>query len=364
MVCVALVMVLNLVNLTGDVVYKCPRCGFTTEANTWMFRCPRCGSPLNVEYELRKPRELSRRELAKVLPVKELVSLGEGATPMVNRRGYYFKLEYLNPTGSFKDRGWALALSVLGNDVTVVEDSSGNAGLSLAAYSMVKGVRARIYVPRGASEAKKRFMRLLGANVVETPSRADASALAMSYQDGVYVGHSWNPFFIHGVKLIAYEIALELGKVDNVVAPLGNGTLLLGLYTGFRELVDMRVIKEVPRLIAVEASGYEWAYRALHNTPPGPQSTLPEGIMVPQPPRLEQIVDAVRDSGGEVVVAGDFDVVDGLREGLRLGFIIEPTSAVVFKALRELKPSGSTVVILTGSGLKTTNEIHSLLAGS
>ncbi|KUO93482.1 MAG: hypothetical protein AT713_06785 [Caldivirga sp. JCHS_4] len=76
-------MVLNLVNLTGDVVYKCPRCGFTTEANTWMFRCPRCGSPLNVEYELRKPRELSRRELAKVLPVKELVSLGEGATPMV-----------------------------------------------------------------------------------------------------------------------------------------------------------------------------------------------------------------------------------------------------------------------------------------
>jgi len=96
---VALVMVLNLVNLTGDVVYKCPRCGFTTEANTWMFKCPRCGSPLNVEYELRKPRELSRRELAKVLPVKELVSLGEGLTPMVNRRGYLLQTRVPQPNG-------------------------------------------------------------------------------------------------------------------------------------------------------------------------------------------------------------------------------------------------------------------------
>lgn len=357
-------MVINLVNMSVNVTYRCPRCGFTTDATTWMIKCPRCGSPLDITYDLRKPRELSRRELMRALPVKEPISLGEGLTPLVNRRGQYFKLEYLNPTGSFKDRGWSLALSVLSNDVTVVEDSSGNAGLSLATYSMVKGVKARIYVPKTASEAKKRVMRLMGANVIEAPTRAEASSLAMSYSEGVYVGHSWNPFFIHGVKLIAYEIALELDKIDNVIAPLGNGTLLLGLYTGFRELVELKMIKDMPRLIAVEASGYEWAYRAIYNTPQGKASTLPEGIIVPQPPRLNQIVDAIRDSGGDVIVADDSDVISGLREALRLGFIIEPTSAVVFKALRELKLSGNTVAILTGSGLKVINEVYNLLMGS
>ncbi len=356
-------MVLNLTNMNGEVMYKCPKCGFTTEANTWLIKCPRCGSPLDVSYDLRKPRELNRRELMRILPIKEPLSLGEGLTPLVKRGDYYFKLEYLNPTGSFKDRGWSLALSVLRSDITVVEDSSGNAGLSLAAYSAVKGVRARIYVPKTAPEAKKRLMRLLGANVVEAASRSDASSLAMNFTEGVYVGHSWNPFFIHGVKLIAYELALELKGIDNVVAPLGNGTLTLGLYLGFKEAVELKLIKDMPKIIAVEASGYEWAYSMLHNTPMGVKSTLPDGIIVPQPPRLTQIVDAIRDTGGDVVVAGDEDVIEGLREGVRLGFIIEPTSAVVFKALKELKPGGITVAVLTGSGLKLSNEIYKLIYG-
>ncbi|ABW01903.1 threonine synthase [Caldivirga maquilingensis] len=356
-------MVLNLTNMSGEVTYKCPKCGFTTEANTWLIKCPRCGSPLNVNYDLRRPRELSRSELTRILPVKEPLSLGEGLTPLVRRGDYYFKLEYLNPTGSFKDRGWSLALSVLRNDVTVVEDSSGNAGLSLAAYSAVKGVRARIYVPKTAPEAKKRLMRLLGANVVEAATRADASSLAMSFTEGVYVGHSWNPFFIHGVKLIAYELALELGNIDNVVAPLGNGTLTLGLYLGFKEAEELKLIKDTPRIIAVEASGYEWAYSMLHNTPMGVKATLPDGIIVPQPPRLTQIIDAIRDTGGDVVVVNDQGVIEGLREGIRLGFIIEPTSAVVFKALKEVNLSGTTVVILTGSGLKLSNELYRLIYG-
>lgn len=356
-------MVLNLSNMDRRIEYICPRCGFRADATVYMFRCPRCGSPLNVEYDAKKPRELSRAELLRTLPIKEPLTLGEGLTPIVERGGVYYKLEYLNPTGSFKDRGWAFTLSVLNKGLTLVEDSSGNAGMSLSAYAASAGFKARIYVPKTASEAKRRAMRLFGATVIDAPSRADASSLAMSYRDGVYVGHSWNPFFIHGVKLIAYEIALELGNVDNVIAPLGNGTLTLGLYVGFRELRELKVIKDIPRIIAVEASGYEWAYAKIHNTVPMGSSTLPEGIMVPRPPRLDQIVDAIRESGGDVVVASDDDVARGIREGLRLGFLIEPTSAVVFKALSELRPNGRTVVILTGSGLKSTLDLYRLVVG-
>ena len=353
-------MPINLANMV-KARYRCPNCGFTTDAEYWMYRCPRCGAPLDLEYEPRKPRSLTRGELSRVLPVKEPLSLGEGLTPLVKRGEYYFKLEYVNPTGSFKDRGWSAALAPFDRGIVVVEDSSGNAGLSLAAYSAFWGFRARIYVPSTAPEWKKNAIRLLGATVIEAPTRADAASLAMSYSEGTYVGHSWNPIFIHGVKLIAYEIALELGEVDYVVAPLGNGTLMLGLYQGFREAVELGIIKDMPSLIGVEASGYEWAYSRLYGAPRGVQARLPDGIAVPEPPRLSEIIKAIKETGGEVLVASDSDVVEGLKEAYRLGFLIEPTSAVVFKARDVVK--GRPVFILTGSGLKSIRDVYGLVRG-
>ena len=348
-------MPLNLINVKKGVRYVCHKCGFTTSAMTWMWKCPHCGHPLNLEFDVEKPRAATGRELMKVLPVKKTINLGEGYTPLIRRGEYELKMEGLNPTGSFKDRGWSIAASII--DAMLVEDSSGNAGVSLSAYSRGAGVRARIYVPHNASPSKKALMRFFGSEVVETADRSEAAVAALNDRDGVYVGHSWNPFFLEGTKLIAYELLYQAKTLESIVMPLGNGTLLLGLYRGFQEMIKEGLIKDIPRFIAVEAQGFCSAFSELTGQRCTGKATLPEGIMVGRPPRLDQIIDAVKESGGEVRLAGDNDVIAGLRIAASLGLIVEPTSAVVFV----VKPVPGMVHIVTGTGLKTADIIHRIL---
>lgn len=347
-------MPLNLINVKRGIKYRCSKCGFSTPAMTWMWRCPHCGHPLDLDFETRKPKAATSRELLKVIPVEKPINLGEGFTPLINAGNYIIKMEALNPTGSFKDRGWSIAASIM--DALMIEDSSGNAGVSLAAYSRGAGIKSRIYVPATASPSKKSLMRLLGADVVEAQSRSEAARLALNDRDGVYVGHSWNPFFLEGTKLIAYELRYQFEAVESVILPLGNGTLLLGLYKGFKEMIEEGLIKDMPRLIAVEAQGYCSVFTALTGRNCFHRATLPEGIMVSEPPRLDQIIAAIKESGGDIVLAGDDDVVTGLRMALSLGLVVEPTSAVVFA----VKPSTGAVYIMTGSGLKMIDVMQRL----
>lgn len=138
--------------------YRCLRCGYTTEASSWLWRCPpKCGGPLDLIIDGLKLTLSERRDLwrfSSVIPARPFISLGEGFTPLVNAdflsRNVYLKLEYLNPTGSFKDRGGsavAVSKALEFGARTVVEDSSGNAGISIAAYAAAAGIKARIYVP-------------------------------------------------------------------------------------------------------------------------------------------------------------------------------------------------------------------------
>jgi len=356
--------------------YKCARCGYTADTNVWLWRCPRCGGPIDVIIEdlrltLSEQRGLWR--FASVIPAKPLVSLGEGFTPLVKARflgeNTYLKLEYLNPTGSFKDRGSAVAVSKAAelNAKAVVEDSSGNAGISIAAYASVAGIRARIYVPRDAPEGKKSLIKALGAELIEAPSRADASKMAIGSigSDEVYIGHAWNPWFLQGTKTLAYELVNQLGHAPtSIVLPVSAGTLLLGLFIGFNELMNMGLINELPRLFAVQVQGFAKLYEELHGEYRSEPTRIADALRVSEPPRISQMINAVKSSNGDAIVVTDDEIVRAWKYMFRSGFIIEPSSATVLSGYwrlmgnNKINRNDEVVLILTGNGLKYVDLIN------
>nr|KJR72761.1 MAG: threonine synthase [Vulcanisaeta sp. AZ3] len=350
--------------------YKCPRCGFTAETSSWFWRCPRCGGVLDViieELRFTLSEHSGLWRFSSVIPVKPLVSLGEGSTPLIRAKflgeSTYLKLEYLNPTGSFKDRGSAVAVSraLEFGAKTVIEDSSGNAGISIAAYSSAAGIRAKVYVPKDAPESKKILIRSLGAELIEAPTRAEAAKMAMeSIGEGeVYIGHSWNPWFLHGTKTLAYELFDQLGRIPRVIVlPASAGTLLLGLYIGFKELLSLGMIDELPRLYAIQAQGYARLYEELHGKSSKEPTRIADALRVSDPPRINQMVEAVRSSNGDSLVVNDNEIVSAWRDLLRNGLIVEPSSAVALSGYQRLLRDGlinkseEVVIVLTGNGLK------------
>jgi len=357
----------------------CSSCGraYAPEALAW--RCE-CGSPLDVEKELpAAPRFQGRgvwryRPLIPLLDERCVVTLGEGSTPTVKRDLYgakaLLKLEYLNPTGSFKDRGATLMVSNLkaAGAREIAIDSSGNAGCAVAAYASAAGIRFRVYVPAGAPHAKKVQIALYGAELVEVagPRSEVGRRLLAELKPGVaYASHMWNPYFIEGLKTIAYEAAEEFGAPDAAVLPVGSGGLLLGVYRGFVEAVQLGLAELVPRVVAVQAAGYTPVYDALYG-PYGaepPAEPLADGIAIPNPPRLKQVVEAVKQSGGGAVVVEDREIAEALKELARAGLLVEPTSAAAVAGLRRAIETGlickgeRVLIPLTGSGLKTLDKI-------
>ncbi|MDP8023590.1 MAG: threonine synthase [Nitrososphaeria archaeon] len=325
--------------------YVCKKCGFKTETDKWLWKCPACGGVLEIEGKVESPK----------------ITLGEGNTPLVNLFGFggdvYFKLEYLNPTGSFKDRGSAMALSQaqkLGIGC-IVEDSSGNAGISVAAYAAAAGIWATVVVPKGCAPGKRHLIEALGAEIVEAEDREAAGnrAREMETQGCAYIGHQWNPWFIKGMETIASEINEQLGKApDAVITPVSSGTLLLGLYNGFRKS------KKLPRLYAVQASGYSPLYDAINGKHEGKPSKLADALQVLNPPRLEQMKEAILKSGGDALVVNDEEILSALAKLLKAGTIVEPSSASALAGYMQLLNAGKiksgekVVIILTGSGLK------------
>lgn len=361
-------------------VLKCQACGSVYELSELVWRCS-CGGVLDVVSRVRAfepdPRRRGVWRYSGMLPVSSsaAVSLGEGGTPAVEREVYglrvVFKLEYLNPTGSFKDRGSSVVVTHLKSLGVgrLVADSSGNAGLSIAAYASAAGVSCRVYAPRSAPVGKKMLIKAFGAELIEVESREAATQAAQSDLSGFYAGHLWNPFFLEGCKTLAFEAFEEVGEVDAVVLPVGSGTLLLGAWKGFRELAGAGVAGKLPRLYAVQAENSAPLFRELYGRDWVPESweVLADGIAVPSPPRLKQIASAVRESGGDVVVVRNSSIPGALKTLARMGFLVEPTSAVVLPALAELAEMGSldkgerVLVPLTGSGLKTLDKLPQLL---
>ena len=301
----------------------------------------------------------------------EPVSLGEGMTPLVplsiDGRTLHFKLEFIAPTGSYKDRGVTTLITGLRaiGVAEVLEDSSGNAGVAVAAYAAAGGLHARIFVPDYAAPAKKAQVRVYGAQLVEVPGgrAATTEAAIQAAETSVYASHAWHPLFTGGLRTCAWEIWEALGRraPDAIVLPAGQGGLLLGLFNGFLDLQRVGLIEHLPRLYAVQAAAVAPLYRAWQagasDVAPVPEGrSLAEGVLIRQPVRGTALLAALRQSEGGVTVADEEAIQTARTDLARHGLFVEPTSALALAGLRAVGdaiPEDALVVLpLTGSGLK------------
>lgn len=321
-------------------------------------------------------RSLWRYRACLPVDIPDPISMGEGRTPLVGRpwRGArpLFKLEWFSPTGSFKDRGTSVMLSYLrGQGITsVLEDSSGNGGSSIAGYGAAGGMAVLILAPAHTSPAKIAQVRAYGARVqlVEGPREESQAEAIRQSERTFYAGHNWQPLFLEGVKTLAYELWEDLGfrAPDNVVVPVGAGSGLLGCHLGFRELVASGQIPRVPRLFAAQPLNCSPVDACFTAGADGPvdrvvRPTIAEGTAIREPLRLRQMLAALRDSGGGSVAVPEQDIVAALGELGAQGLFVEPTSAVAAAAFTRLvdegriAPGDTTVVMLSGSGLKAAS---------
>ena len=356
--------------------YVCSDCGnrYDPAADRW--RCD-CTGPLEFAENPNlptEPPELDRDRglwaFEEWLAVDEGVTLGEGWTPLVEapERDVDYKLEWLFPTGSFKDRGAAATIAhALEIRVDrVVEDSSGNAGAAIATYAARSGLDAEIFVPADAKAGKLRAIERTGATVrkVEGDRAAvtDACLDAVAEGSAWYASHAWNPAFFEGTATIAYELAAQRGWTapDAVVTPLGHGTLFLGAYRGFERMAAAGLVEEVPRLYGIQAAGAAPVVAARHgDAAAAGENSLADGIQITEPAQAAAIHEAIEQSGGDAL-AVDAETTEAEYDRLhRTGFYTEPTCAVAPAAMDELRESGAiapdedVVVALTGTGLKT-----------
>jgi threonine synthase len=371
--------------------YRCPSCGAAAEADRPLWRCA-CGSAFNLAPGIGLGRgdiaageaSLWRYGAALALGGPPRVSLGEGWTPLVERRWrgaqVLFKLESQMPTGSFKDRGTAVMLThLLEVGVGAVhEDSSGNAGASLATYAAAAGIPCTIYVPAAAPRGKIVQIAAAGADVrAIAGTRQDVTDAALAAAEAgasFYASHNWQPFFIEGTKTLAYELWEQLGFAapENIVVPTGYGSNILGLDRGFDELLRRGEIARRPRLFAVQAVNCAalaaaWHAGAEDYVPFQPQPTIADGIATVRPVRTREVLAALRRSNGGVVAVPEGAIGASLTELGRMGLFVEPTAATTLAALTQLVetvigPREVTVAVLTGHGLKATDKIGELLS--
>jgi len=324
------------------------------------------------------------------LPVRDperAVTLGEGDTPLVRLPRWgaahglervYAKLEFANPTGSYKDRGMAVLVAIAAEAGArhLVEDSSGNAGAAAAAYAARAGLTCTVYAPAAAPAAKLRQIRAYGAELVEVSGPRSAvadAARSHGEQLGVYhVSHNDNPAFVHGNKSYAYELTEawvdgqlgETGLPLHVVIPTGGGALFCGAWQGFQE--DQRPLggRDLPRMHAAQTIACAPLAIAWEQGLDGPavierQPSACGGIEIERPARGTEILSAIRESGGSVIASEEAAILTQRDLLAQLeGIYCEPTSAAAFAALAQLAqrrligPEEVVVVAVTGSGLK------------
>lgn len=375
---------------------RCDDCGHQESLDRPVTVCPACGGLLEVCYDLRRvPADLIERAAASrergiwrwraLLPLPadaEAVTLGEGDAPLLdvpdlarrlNLRQLWLKNDALMPTGSFKDRGFALAVSVarhLGLKAGFTY-SSGNAGASFAAYAARAGLDATVFVEAAANETKVAAISLYGARVYRLhydSSREIFDALQELSRQGEYSFVNFiNPVRHEAMKTYAYEICEQLGGAvpDVVVHPVGTGGGLYGAWKGFRELRELGVIDRLPRMVGVQPAVCAPLVEALEHgrdeaiTVGDPGATIAQSIagdsLIHGGRRL---LRAIRDSGGFGVGVTEDEIAEGMRVLGAQAVAAEPSAAASVAALLSARergligPEESVVAVVTGSALK------------
>lgn len=364
--------------------YRCQNCSAVFDLNTNVYKCP-CGGLLSLQFA-QKPLDF-----AKLPPVYSLwryidampfepgdeaaVTMGEGFTPLIrpdlSNPNLWAKCDYYMPTLSFKDRGAAtlIAMAKKLGVKHVVADSSGNAGTAIAAYAARAGIGCDVFVPESTSDKKIKQIMAHGANIHKIPgSREDTAKAAIAQveaQEAFYASHIFNPLFYEGTKTYFFEVYEQLGKLpDGVIVPVGNGTLLLGAYAAFSQLLQWGIIEQMPPIYAVQAENCSPIYAAFANgdltvTPTENKGTLAEGIAIAAPARGQDILAAVRATGGDIITVTEEQIAAAREKMAQMGIFVEITSAANYAAYENYCAkygdfADKTIVMpLCGAGIKS-----------
>lgn len=360
----------------------CTDCHQPLDTSKLGYKCPSCGGILDYSHPFvfdeksidRNRPGIWRYQESFGLPNSlEPVSLGEGNTPLIwdeiKGKKVAFKLEYLNPTGSYKDRGTSVLISYmhsLGIE-SAVEDSSGNAGASFAAYAARANIHGKVFIPDYASGPKRKQIEAYGIELELVPGpRSNASKAVQREADmgAYYASHVHLPYMFTGYATVAYEVVSQMGESPGtVIFPVGQGSLLLGMARGFEAMQNAGLISRTPGYIAVQARACAplWAAAtygesALDTIEEG--ETIAEGIRIRKPVRGNQILKTVEESRGFFTVVKEENIIPARDQLASRGYYVEPTSAVVFPALLESIEAlpEPIVVVLTGSGFKYSQD--------
>lgn len=328
--------------------FYCETCKKEYPLNTHLYRCE-CGGMLSLHKD---PEDV----------LASGITLGEFETPLlpftVDKLDFLLKLENLQPTGSFKDCGAYTLINEL-HRLGIKEialDSSGNAGASMAAYAAAADMKCTVYVPDDISQEKVAQIEAYGAKIVKVANGRMKACAAVKQNLGkaYYASHVYNPLFFEGIKSMAYEMYHQLHEhvPDYIFVPVGNGTLLLGLFLGFWE------IGRLPQFVAVQSEKCAPVYEAFHGLPKGPRrSTIAEAIRISEPKRMNDIVRVLKLSHGDAITVADKDILKAHKYLGHRGVYVEMTSAAALAGavqyFKDGKPDNYKVVIpLTGNGLK------------
>jgi threonine synthase len=375
---------------------ECGLCGLRHEAHRLHNLCRECGKPLLVRYDLDRARtSLTRESLSgrrpdmwryrEVLPVESdenIVSLGEGWTPLlraqrlgkrVGVRELFIKDESQNPTQSFKARGMAAAVSMakeLGARKLAVP-SAGNAAGALAAYAARAGLKCFIFMPRDTPRANVVECEQTGAHVTLMDgliTDCGAEVGRRKEKEGWFdVSTLKEPYRVEGKKTLGYELAEQFNwqLPDVIIYPTGGGTGLIGMWKAFDEMEQLGWIdNRRPRMVTVQAAGCAPIVRAFDEgnrfADEFPNAaTTASGLRVPKAIGDFLILDALRSSGGTAVAVTDEELIEATREiGSLEGVFCAPEGAACLPALRQLietgevRPHDRVVLFNTGSGVK------------
>jgi threonine synthase len=373
----------------------CPRCHNRFSLAQLLNLCS-CGSPLLVDYDLktasaalaksslrdRAPTLWRYRELLPLENDANLVSLGEGFTPLLEAKTLarefgvqrlWIKDEAQNPTGSFKDRGLSVAVS-RANELGVKKvaiPSAGNAGGSLSAYAARAGIEAYVFMPKDTPAANQIEARQYGAQLTLVDGLINDCGRLIAERkaaEGWFdVSTLKEPYRVEGKKTMGYEIAEQLNWTlpDVIIYPTGGGTGLIGMWKAFQEMEELGWIgSKRPRMVSVQAAGCAPIVKAFtegkENAEPWPQAkTVASGLRVPQAMGDFLMLRALRESNGTALSINDDEMLAEIpRVGQAEGIFFCPEGAACVAALRHLteqkwiKTTDEVLTFNTASGLK------------
>ena len=357
--------------------FQCLNCQNQIDPNPHIITCKESGCNNGV-FKIVYTNKFDIASSMPIIPLckpSNLINLGQGNTPIIKLNtlsnelnlNIYAKLEYMNPTGSFKDRGSAMMISALKEFGInqIVEDSSGNAGASISAYSAYSKMKSHIFVPENAPKNKVAQIELYGSKVYKISGpRDNATKAAIKYsneQSIPYSSHNLSPFFIEGTKTFGYEVIefFKKNQPDHILFPVGNGSLIIGSYNAYKENNDKIPMPKHHAVQTENISPIVFENKNLEWKPEDWIPTIANGIAILDPPRKKQSSKIIDNTNGSAVTVTEQEILNWqIKLAKDEGIFAEITASATFASLEKLKQNNiiknndKILLPITGFGLK------------